>query len=302
MRRGSYLCAIAACLFGVSPVFSRRMSLAGMDAASIVCLVHAAVMLVNAFLWSITPNVRMIRPSGRQVKELLLVGALGMGSTTFLLAASYEYIPTGTATVLHFLYPSVVTLIDALLSRKRLGIRTLVAMLLSLVGMALLTGGGVHGSWPGILLAMASSGTYTLYLCASQRADYAPLPGPIKMACLAAGSSLLFLGKTVFSGGLTPPSNPLAWSGFFAMVCCACAAHRSLTAGVQRIGAERAAFITLIEPLVSLLAGILVYHESLSISGLIGTGLVLLALLLHSYAGTPIRKKEMRMDNDSPST
>lgn len=282
MKRGFSMCALAACLFGISPVFSRRMSLSGMDAANIVCLVHTAVALANILFWAASSGARKIRLNGRQAAQLLFVGALGMGSTTFLLAASYDYIPTGTATVLHFLYPSVVALADAVLSRRKLEPRVVLAMLLSVLGMALLAGSRARGAWPGILLAAASAGTYTLYLCANQRADYASLPGPIKMTFLAAGSSLLFLGKAALSGGLAPPPDLPAWGSFWAMACCACAAHRCLTAGVWRIGAEQAAFTTLIEPLVSLLAGVLAYQETLSVYSLVGAGLVLFALLLHT--------------------
>ena len=285
MRRGLFLCALAACLFGISPVFSRQMSLSGMDAASIVCLVHAAAALANAVFWAASPAVRGIRPSGKQALQLLLVGALRMGSTTFLLAASYDYIPTGTAAVLHFLYPSGVALTDAALSRRRPEGRTVLAMSLSVLGMALLAGARGQGAWAGIVLAAASAATYTLYLCANQRWDYAPLPGSVKMTFLAAGSSCLFLGKALCSGGLVPPSGPAAWGSFWAMACCACAAHRCLTAGVWQIGAEQAAFTTLIEPLVSLLAGILVYQETLPAYSLAGAGLVLSALLLHSHGG-----------------
>lgn len=284
---GFFLCALAASLFGISPVFSRRMSLSGMDGASIVCLIHAFTALINAILWFFTPKVKEIQLTRKQVLQLLCVGALGMGSTTFLLAVSYNYIPTGTATVLHFLYPCVVTIVTAIHTHRRVRRNGILSMVLSVLGMVFLAGGFSQGVWIGVLLALASACTYTLYLSANQWASYAALPGPIKMTLLATGSSILFFCKSMLSGRVILPPEPIAWASLWAMACCACVAHSCLTAGVRRIGAEQAAFTTLIEPLVSLLAGAVIYQEALTAYSLAGAGLVLLAVFLHARDNYP---------------
>ena len=84
---GFFLCALAASLFGISPIFSRRMSLSGMDGASIVCLIHAFTALINAILWFFTPKVKGMQLTRKQVLQLLCVGALGNGE---------YYIPSGS--------------------------------------------------------------------------------------------------------------------------------------------------------------------------------------------------------------
>ena len=287
-RKGFALCALAACLLGISPVFSRRMTLSGMNASSVVCLTHALTAAVCAAAWRADRRLGRALPDAEQIAGMLATGAFGMGSTTFLLAVAYQYIPTGTATVIHFLYPSVVSVCTAV-RRRRMEGRSLPAIVVSILGMAVLTGAAPVGDWRGAVAALASTLTYTLYLTANQWAGYSKLPGRVKMTFLAGGSAVFFCWFSLCAGGVTLPRNAQAWSGLAGMSACACIAHSCLAKGIEYLGAEQAAFTTLLEPVASMAAGMVVYGESTTLRGWAGVLLVLSAIALRPAAGRPSR-------------
>ena len=291
-RKGFALCALAACLLGISPVFSRRMTLSGMDASSVVCLTHALTAAACAAAWRVDRRIARMIPDTEQIAGMLTAGALGMGSTTFLLAVAYQYIPTGTATVIHFLYPSAVSACAAV-RRHRMEWRNVPAMTVSVLGMAVLTGAAPEGDWRGVAAALTSTLTYTLYLTANQWASYSKLPGRVKMTFLAGGSAVFFCWISLCAGGVTPPRNTQAWSGLAGMFACACIAHTCLTKGIEYLGAEQAAFTTLLEPVASVAAGMIAYGERTTPRGWAGVLLVLSAIALRATADRSLNRTRL---------
>ncbi len=81
---------------------------------------------------------RPLRITWPQTGTLLLLGA--MYSVTALgLLRSYAYIPSSVATTINFLYPLGVAIVMTLFFREKNSVWLLVAILISLVGVALLS-------------------------------------------------------------------------------------------------------------------------------------------------------------------
>ena len=132
MKKGTLFCIIAAVGFGILPTVQNELILHGIPRVS--CILYS-----NA---------------------CMLAGGLAACRQKGLRAA----LPAGTATVIHFLYPTVVTVGSAVLFRNRMGPAALAAIALSIAGMACISlpGGAGGGSGTGSLLALASSFTYAL--------------------------------------------------------------------------------------------------------------------------------------------
>ena len=83
-------------------------------------------------------------------------------ATLLLLYESYNYIPTGISISLHYTFPFFTMLLSALFFRFLPTKRSVSAMLLSLVGVALLSSGSLStgGKPAGILLAIGSALAY----------------------------------------------------------------------------------------------------------------------------------------------
>lgn len=220
----------------------------------------------------------------RQALRLLAAGSLGMGATSLFLAMSYQYIPVGCATVIHFMYPSLVCIAMALFFRERLTWKKALAMVLSIVGVALISGGGFAGSMTGVALALVSSFTYTFYIVMIDRGQAEQILLDIRLFYITLGCFLFsFLyglttagsGKwNLYNGGIVIFCGILAYAAAF-----------FFAGSVKRIGASRVAFFSLFEPITSMVFSTLVYHYSFSMITVFGCILSLAAILMTCVDG-----------------
>ena len=80
---------------------------------------------------------RSFKLQARLVFTVFLLSAL-YAATAILLLASYKDIPSGVTTTIHFLYPLAVTVVMSIIYGEKTTITTYLAVLVSLLGVALL--------------------------------------------------------------------------------------------------------------------------------------------------------------------
>ena len=102
-------------------------------------------------------------PSRSQLKWLVIDGFFGT-VTTLLLFSAFSYIASGIATVLHFTYPVYVAMASVLFLHKKLTIKKGAALVISLVGIGLISDLSGSGAVLGFVLALLSGITYTAYV------------------------------------------------------------------------------------------------------------------------------------------
>ena len=176
--------------------------------------------------------------------------------------------PIALAVLTHYFAPVVVALLAPLLLKEALTQRTMVALLASLCGLALLVG-GAQGSAMTALLGGASAVFYGLNTLVTKRLlDDFSAPEVLSYHC--AISALLVLP---FAGPL-PIARAFPWSpAAGALLLGACGAAL-FYAGLKLIPASRAAVLTYLEPLVAALVGYFAFAEPLGIAGLAGGGMI----------------------------
>lgn len=108
---------------------------------------------------------RNLRISGRDAAVLGLLAVM-YAATSLGLLRSYDYIPSGVATTVNFLYPLVVAIVMALFFRERSSVWIVVAIFISLVGVALLAWGDAGHRDParGLTFAGMTVVTYAVYI------------------------------------------------------------------------------------------------------------------------------------------
>ena len=96
---------------------------------------------------------------------------------------------------------------------------------------------------------------------------------------------------TLGAGQLALPTTPLSWRAIGLFCCVATAASLLFQVGNKYIGAQSASMLSTFEPLTSVVVGILVYHEVLTVRLGIGILCILLAVLLLAGADEPTEEK-----------
>lgn len=279
-RKGGVLAAlVSAFIFGFTPILGKLSYAGGSNAVMLTFfrgLFAVPVLFVILKLQKVDLGL-----SRRELRDLLLVGLLGSSPTPLLLYGSYSYIPVGLATVLHFMYPLVVALAGAVLFKSRLGGAKALSLLLGTAGILLFFEGATAVGAKGLLLALASSLTYTVYMLGVERTSLRHMHY-FKLSmyfCLL--SVLVSGGFGLLTGQLTFRLTPEAWVySFLVSMFVSIGAITLFQLGIMLAGASTTAILSTLEPITGVLCGVLVLGEVLSLPKIIGCALILAGVLL----------------------
>lgn len=274
-------------IFGLIPLWAGMFYSGGGNSVSVVTLrmllpvpLLLVYLLVKKIPLGITP---------KQLGQIALVTLAGYGGTAMLLLTSYQLIPGGLATSIHFTYPAFVVLLGMLLYREKPTRLNLVCVALCIGGTLLFYDGG-QGRLLGVLLALASGLTYAFYIVYLAHSGLSSLPvyKLIFYMHLLAGGLLLVL--TLATGTLTLAVTPRAWLGAVTIAfMVSCVGVMLFQRGLHVVGPQKSAILSTFEPLTSLAVGVLLLGEAISLRHLAGCALILTGVVL---AARPAGQRE----------
>ena len=218
----------------------------------------------------------------REFRTLTALGLLFIGSSTTLYT-SFALMPSGIASTILFTYPVMTAAIMALFFREKVTLPVLSSIVLSFVGVALLSFNDDGGAFSilGIVLVLISALTYALYIIVVDKS-------PLQMSSFKINFYVLFycaMGNVVYallSGqGLALPSSPTAWFwvGWLAVVP-AIMALVMMVYAAKYLGSTPTAILGALEPMTAVLIGVFVFSEPFSPRLLLGIILILAAVTL----------------------
>ena len=140
MLIGIIAVAGAATLLGIMPSMQKTLLVNGLPMNSLMFFTNLTISLVCLMMARL--KGRSLKASRIQLIQALIMGASGMMFTALLLNTSYLYLPVGTAIMLNFLYPTVVCIVMGTVFREGFTKLQVVAIIVSITGMAFLTGAG----------------------------------------------------------------------------------------------------------------------------------------------------------------
>ncbi len=216
----------------------------------------------------------------------IIAGLLSFGYV-LLLYSSYEYLSIGIATVLHFLYLLYVVLFEVCFRRKRLRHIQAVGLALCCIGVlfSVELGGNGKLNWIGILLAIGSGIVYAAYIILLEQESKRPLPVYLLMMIISLTGVVLCGTVGTIAGRITFSMPVAAWTYIVP-----CVLLVSLVAcvlfqlGTRNIGGTDAAIYSLLEPVTSIVFGCLLMGDTLPVSNIIGSTLILSGLLCNALA------------------
>jgi drug/metabolite transporter (DMT)-like permease len=201
--------------------------------------------------------------------------------------AALSHGSASTITLLFFTYPVWVGILAAARSRRLPTGRMQVALVASVMGAALIVGGGGNLSIDpfAITLSLVASLLYGgyLYLLGAERSENPILLGAAINAATAVG--LVGYSAIVSRASLVGIETP-QWVRIIAMSITQAVGILCLVVGTRRIGAVRAAVISVAEPLFVASLAILLLGERPGIPYGVGACLVVGSLLVSSYDRT----------------
>lgn len=228
-------------------------------------------------------------------KELGILASLGLlfAVSAMTLYSSFHYMDAGVASTLLFVYPIMVAIIMWLFFREKASVTTVLSIALAFWGISLLykTDSGATLSTVGIILVMASSLTYAIYIVIVNRASLQL--SSLKMTFYVLLFCIVGIAiHSFFSPETHLHTLPSARSWMFALMLAIVPTVLSLTLmtlSIRDIGSTPSAIMGALEPLTAVVIGITVFGEAFTGRLAIGIVLILLGVML-IIVGDPFHK------------
>lgn len=280
--KGLLLVLLSGICTGMAPLFSKVAMSEGFSAFT---LLYARVLFSVPILYLIVRSRGPLPKLRRdQLKPaLLLSGAFTL--TLGTLISSYNLIPSGVAMTFHFSYPIFVVILAYLVFRQKPTKVQLLCIFLAIAGVVLMqnASGGLQPF--GVALAIFSGVCYATYLLTMKKSSLSELHPFVMNFYLHAVGILLISIFLPVQKGFPVASSLLGWGaalGVAAIV--SVLAMTLLQSGMKSTSAQSAAILTTLEPVTSVILGVLVFQEVLTFRTLIGLALVLGSVVILSLA------------------
>lgn len=281
IRRKGFLAAlVSGILFGCMPFLAKNIYANGGNAIN---LVFWRFFISIPVLYIIIKNNKSVsfKITKEEFKKIILVSSIGYAGTAILLFLSYDYICTGMATTIHFIYPIFVILENMIFFNEKEDYVKIVSVILCTAGILILYGGDSNVSVFGMGLAFLSSITYSFYVLYLDKSGLKVMH-PIKLTfylCLVA--SVIMFVFSVLTGAFTIKLSPLGWLLTSVLsISISLGAVTLLSVGISIIGPQNSAILSTFEPITSVIIGILAFDEKFSIKIFIGCILILTSVIL----------------------
>jgi putative transmembrane protein len=284
---------VASSTFGLLPLFTLPVMGEGLTTFSILSyrmlfasILVAVLMLIGRV--SFATNLKELR-------WFAVLGFLYYGSAALLFQA-YGGMASGLATTLHFMYPVSVTIIMALVYKQRPSVVTICAIILSLVGVALLclreSSTGVS-SLLSVFLVLFSGVCYAVYLVLVSTVRRINQQNSQKLTFyVLMFSGAFFMLSTLQGGGLQIiPSASAGINLLLMAILPTLLSNLALVRSVKNIGSTLTSVLGAMEPLTAILVGILVFDESLR--GLMVVGIILILVSVSLIVLSPLLDKRI---------
>ncbi len=275
-RRAAIILVLLSTLgFGSIAMFAKIAYAAGVSPSLLLAL---RFLLAGAFLAPVVWLKRIPMPRGRVLAGFILMGALYTAQSQSYFTA-LMYASSGLVALLLYIYPILVTALALLLGWERLNRRTLTLLALATAGLAITLGGKLQGQPLGIGLGLLAAAVYAVYILLGNQLtrDTHPLAATLVVLGIAAIGN----GAFAIAGGSRLPHSASAWLAIAAIALFSTVlAIAAFLTGIKRIGAAQASIISTLEPVITLILGVALLDESISVSQLIGGTLVLTAVIL----------------------
>ena len=284
---------MASSTFGLLPLFTLPVMGEGLTTFSILSyrmlfasILVAVLMLIGRV--SFATNLKELR-------WFAVLGFLYYGSAALLFQA-YGGMASGLATTLHFMYPVSVTIIMALVYKQRPSLVTICAIILSLVGVALLclreSSTGVS-SLLSVFLVLLSGVCYAVYLVLVSTVKRINQQNSQKLTFyVLMFSGAFFMLSTLQGGGLQIIPSASAGINLLLMATLpTLLSNLALVRSVKNIGSTLTSVLGAMEPLTAIIVGILVFDESLR--GLMVVGIILILVSVSLIVLSPLLDKRI---------
>lgn len=288
--KGYVLAAFAAAAYGTNPAFAVPLYEQGMNPVSVLLFRYIlGLPILFAIMRFRGVGVRLRRS---EIMPVCILGVL-MAFSSLTLFESYEYMNSGVASTLLFVYPVMVAVLMIFFFNEKFKFSVALCLVLMAIGLIFLLKpqNGVSVSAYGLMLVMVSALTYALYIViVNVSKSIKDIPTTKLLFYILLSGSFVYV-VFIFSGTqATLPLKPAGWLNLVALalvptlISLACT-----TRAIQLIGSTPTAILGALEPVSAVILSVAVLGQTLTAGDIIGGIFIIIATTV-VVANEPVDK------------
>lgn len=277
-----YICGIlAAVSYGTNPLGALNLYADGMNTNSVIFYRYALATTILAVILAV--QRKSFAVTKREFTVLTVLGAL-MAASSLTLFASFNFMDAGIASTILFVYPVMVAVIMAVFFKEKVTAITVISITMALSGISLLYKGGDGATLSviGVLLVVASSLTYAVYIVVVNKSSLRMSSIKLTFYVLLIGTffiiSYSFLGKGAQLQPLTT-MHELTYALVLAVFPTIISLILMVVA-VHNVGSTPTAVMGALEPITAVCIGVFVFNEEFTMRLACGCVFILVAVIL----------------------
>ncbi|MDE6341061.1 MAG: DMT family transporter, partial [Muribaculaceae bacterium] len=279
--RGFALAALAAAAYGTNPAFAVPLYVQGMNPVSVLLFRYIMGLPVLAIVMAVRGKSLALKKT--EIVPTMILGVL-MALSSLALFESYNYMNSGVASTLLFVYPVMVALMMIMFFHEKFSISTLICLIVMGSGLVLLMGPGAETSISafGCVLVMVSALTYALYIVmVNVSKSVRDIPTTRLLFYVLAWGSMVYLGMMACGSRLALPEKHWGWLNLLALAVIPTVISLACTTrAIQLIGSTPTAILGALEPVSAVILSVLVLGQTITLREIAGGLLIVVAAVI----------------------
>lgn len=279
--KGIIYSIISGISFGIMPVWAKLAYSEGANAISTLAfrfLLSAALLLGYLLIRKVSLRVNL-----KQFKLILLL-AVGYSLTSIFLFYAYNYINVGIATMILYTYPIMVMMLSIMIYKEKFKFKKFIYLILTTLGVCIMVGpNGGHVSTLGVILVLLSGLSYAVYVIGTAHEEIKKMDSLVMTFYISLITALVDFVIGFFNGSFTTVISPrgMVYILLLAIVSTVIGLIAFLK-GVWYIGPTDASIFSSVEPVVSLVLGVVILGEFISINIIAGSVIIIAVMIFLS--------------------
>jgi drug/metabolite transporter (DMT)-like permease len=234
----------------------------------------------------LAPKYKMFLPLRKDNFKILLSGMVFYGISSIIFFMSSIYIGTGLAMIIFFIYPAIVMIINIIFYRASFSKIYGAAFLIIIAGLAFLVDTqNAAFNIIGIALGITSAILYAWYIVTSKKLVVHPM---LSTLMVSIGCSITCFIFSFLDSSSKIPMGVHNWLNLMGIgLICTALPILLLLQAMKYIDAEKAAILSVLEPVFVLIFGVTLLGEKVTTMQVIGTIIVLTGALMVLFHNAP---------------
>ncbi len=278
---GIFYIVLSSIGFGIMPVLVKLAYKGGANPMNTLVLRFTfASLLLLAYIKSKKISLKVNK---KQFKVIFFMGACGYSMTAILVFFAYNFIDVGIAGMILHSYPLMVMILSIIIFKEKFKFKKLICVLMTFAGIVVMVDlkGGANISTLGVVLVLLAALAYAIYCLGASHKEIKGVNSYVVTFYISCISAVM--GGVI---GLATNSfnEPISIYGIGAIlmisIVSTVVALMAFLKGVKIIGPTNSAVFSALEPIVSLILGVIVLGEAISVKIVIGSTLVISSMII----------------------